>query len=596
MRFRTLAATALAAAFVPAVVAQSGGPAAVPGTLASIPTNYHAVQTRTVYSKPALPSLGPAGHRFSDPTFASRMLRVTDGSTRPGYPGRSYSAPSAAHQLSWNATSDRFYIRSLDGWFIPYEFNAATMTASRIQPVATGDGGLLVSSHVEPQFSFVNRDIIFGTTRDQTDPNHDYPVVHKYDFATGTYTTLLNLRLVTAVSPDTYAGALSSSAATPETLSIMFGGPSQDSHFKVAVFPASGGTAANTIVLNTRDSLITRNGKTASTASTLGFLLHHAWIDMSGRYVLLYPVAQQPFSYLVWDLTTDVITPVTTRPFGHDAAGYAMQVNQDCCTSSAQDAAQWQFRLLATPNTTSDLINPVLTPPQTFLADHTSWNNAQPERRVPILSSLYRYYKNTYNTTPWRAWDDEIVAIQTDGGGAVWRFAHHRSNVTNDLGNDGTYFWYQPRANLAPNGRWALFTSNWEKTLGVAAITEPDGIYRTDVFIVGLAAGSFTDDPLVAGVTVVRALHVTELRTRIDVLRANRGLPLYAWTDPSLAAGAWIRAAHIADLRTALEQAYVAAGRTPPAFTDPFLSAGATPIRAVHVEQIRQGVLALEGS
>ena len=52
------------------------------------------------------------------------MLRVTDEQTRPGLPGRSFTAPSAAHQLAWNASSDLFYIRSIDGAIIPYTFDA----------------------------------------------------------------------------------------------------------------------------------------------------------------------------------------------------------------------------------------------------------------------------------------------------------------------------------------------------------------------------------------------------------------------------------------------------------------------------------------
>jgi hypothetical protein len=524
------------------------------------------------------------------------MMRVTDGNTRPGVPGRSYATPSAAHQLSWNSSSDRFYVRSIDGWFIPYNFNAATMTASRIQPTGTGNGGLLISSQVEPQFSFLSPDIIFGSTRDQSDPNHDYPVVHRFDFASGTYQNLLNLRQVTPVAPDTYAAALSSSATNPEKLSIIFGGPSQDSHFKVAVFQVDS-PASSLVILDTLASQITRNNVTRSTSTALGFRLHHAWMDLSGRYVVLYPVSQQPVSYLVWDLTNDVITPVTTRASGHDALGYGVQVNQDCCTGTAWDAAQWQLRALGTPNTTTDLINPVLTPTQTYLADHTSWNNAQPDRPVPILSSLYRYYKNSYNTTPWRPWDDEIVAVQTDPSSAatVWRFAHHRSNITADVPGDGTYFWYQPRANVSPNGRYALFTSNWEKTLGAAAAAEPDGLYRTDVFVVSLLAGIFTDEPLVVGVTPLKAIHITELRARIDLLRVAYDLSPYPWADPSLGPGTLVRVAHVADLRTALQQAYEAAGRPDfPNLTDPVLSPGITPIRAAHIQQLRQAVVALE--
>jgi hypothetical protein len=111
---------------------------------------------------------------------------------------------------------------------------------------------------------------------------------------------------------------------------------------------------------------------------------------------------------------------------------------------------------------------------------------------VPILSSLYRYFNGTYNTTPWRAWDDEIVAIQTNqvaSGATVWRFAHHRSDVAYDGDpSQAVYFWYLPIAAISPNGRWAIFTSNWEKTLGLAtgSDSQPGGLYRCDVFLIAL--------------------------------------------------------------------------------------------------------------
>ena len=571
--------------------AQSGG----------VPNTYHAISNRTVYAKPAVPSLGAAGWRFTEPTFASRLLRVTDGNTRPGFPGRSYSTPSAAHQLSWNATSDRFYIRSLDGWFVPYNFDPTTMTATRIQPTTTGDGGLLIQSHVEPQFSFRSGNIIYAATRDQTATDgHDYPVIHQYDFNTGRYTILLNLRPYTEIDPqfpdarDTYAGALSSSATVPEKVSVMFNAGNQDRHYKVAVFNVSA-PASSLVILNTLASTVTRNGIPVPT-TPLGFRLHHAWIDQTGQWVVLAPTGGSPAHFIVWNLATDTFAPVTTRPFGHDALGYGWQVNQDCCASGAPfDGAQWQLRSLTTPQTSTDLINPQLSPRQTYIADHTSWNNAQPDRRVPVLSSLYRYYKNTLNTTPWRPWDDEIVAIQTDAtaGARVWRFAHHRSNITMDVPGDGTYFWYQPHANISPNGRWALFTSNWEKTLGLATNSEPEGIYRTDVFIVRLLGGSFTDAPLTLG-KVIKAVHFTELRGRIDVLRVIHGLTPFAWTDIDLGPGSLIKRAHLIDLRTALAQAYTAAGQTPPAFTETITSQ-VTFVRASHLEELQNAVIALEG-
>jgi hypothetical protein len=54
-----------------------------------------------------------------------------------------------------------------------------------------------------------------------------------------------------------------------------------------------------------------------------------------------------------------------------------------------------------------------------------------------------------------------------------------------------------------------------------------------------------------------------------------------------------IRAPHITDLRTALAQAYLAFGQTPPTYTDPGLGAGTT-IKAVHIAELRAALTAIE--
>ncbi len=110
-----------------------------------------------------------------------------------------------------------------------------------------------------------------------------------------------------------------------------------------------------------------------------------------------------------------------------------------------------------------------------------------------------------------------------------------------------------------------------------------------------VGAGPFTDHPLVAGVTPVRAVHFTELRERTDALRVAWGLGPFAWTDRVLTAGVTpMRLAHLLELRWALEAAYDAAGRAAPRWTDPAPAAGATPIRAAHVMELRAAVAALE--
>jgi hypothetical protein len=269
-----------------------------------------------------------------------------------------------------------------------------------------------------------------------------------------------------------------------------FGGSSQDRHHYVVVFDRA--NPQNRHLLDTLASTI--DGRPAPIR--LNFLLHHAMIDRSGRYVMLYTTSTDQAApryaaqeYL-WDTVTGAVTELGTSalPYGHDAFGYGVLVNQDCCTTTSWDAAQWQFRALSAPLATRDLIRTVLSPKEVYLSDHTSWNNAAADRLTPVISGLYRYGANT---TPWRAWDDEIVAIQTDAAAGteatVWRFAHHRSDVRYDGDPTRVAFWYQPHPNVSQDGRWVLFTSNWEKTLGIDSSPEAGTAARQDVFLIDLA-------------------------------------------------------------------------------------------------------------
>jgi hypothetical protein len=54
-----------------------------------------------------------------------------------------------------------------------------------------------------------------------------------------------------------------------------------------------------------------------------------------------------------------------------------------------------------------------------------------------------------------------------------------------------------------------------------------------------------------------------------------------------------VKAVHVTQMRTALTQAYQAAGRTAPSFSDPSLTAGLTAVRAAHIAKLRAAVLAL---
>jgi hypothetical protein len=447
---------------------------------------YEAVTDRTAYREPALPALGPAGSTFRDPVFKSTITRVTDAMTRPGTPNRSYRTPSSPHQNTWSAKSSYFYVIGSNGaGAIPFAFDPSTGTARRIQPSGSGEGGMVLKFYIEPQFSYVDDAIIFGSFNGVGSTKR---TIDQYDFRTGAYTTLFNLDTLAGGLANTYIGGIASSGGPVERIMAFFGGASQDRHRYVVVFDRANPQKRQ--VVDTVASTI--NG--APSPVRLDFKLHHVAIDRSGRYVMLYSTsadqtgARKAAQEYLWDLESGRITELGTAalPYGHDAFGYGTYVNKDCCTSSTWDAGQWQFRALASPLATRDLVKTVLKPQQVYMADHTTWNNARPDRLLPVVSGTYRFGANT---TPWRAWDDEIVAIQTDAAGAestIWRFAHHRSDVSYDGDASRVAFWYQPHPNISQDGRWVLFTSNWEKTLGVDPVPEPGTAARQDVFLLEL--------------------------------------------------------------------------------------------------------------
>jgi hypothetical protein len=103
----------------------------------------------------------------------------------------------------------------------------------------------------------------------------------------------------------------------------------------------------------------------------------------------------------------------------------------------------------------------------------------------------------------------------------------------------------------------------------------------------------FTDPSLTAQQSVLRAVHMSELRLRIDALRVRYGYQAYQWTDDPLV-GVVVKALHLTEIRAALADAYGAAGVSPPSYTDPVPLSGATPIRAIHILELRAAIERLE--
>lgn len=149
-----------------------------------------------------------------------------------------------------------------------------------------------------------------------------------------------------------------------------------------------------------------------------------------------------------------------------------------------------------------------------------------------------------------------------------------------NVGNTTTYTF-----NGLTNGTTYYFTVKAYSTSGV--FSGPSNQ------VSGVPSNAFTDDPLISGVTAIRAIHLVELRARIDALRTRFALPAFSWTDPAVVPGAvTVKSVHLAQMRSALGSVYAALKRTTPVYTDTALTG--VPVKAVHLTELRAAILAVE--
>jgi Big-like domain-containing protein len=113
---------------------------------------------------------------------------------------------------------------------------------------------------------------------------------------------------------------------------------------------------------------------------------------------------------------------------------------------------------------------------------------------------------------------------------------------------------------------------------GISAFSGPD--LATTV--------TLSDDPIIAGSTVVRAAHLNELRAAVDAVLACAEMPALPYTE-TLMPGAVINATDVTELRAQLTAARAALGLPAIVYSDPVLAAGDT-IRAAHVQELRSAV------
>jgi hypothetical protein len=97
----------------------------------------------------------------------------------------------------------------------------------------------------------------------------------------------------------------------------------------------------------------------------------------------------------------------------------------------------------------------------------------------------------------------------------------------------------------------------------------------------------FSDDPLVPGSTVVKGIHLTQMRTAVNAMETLAVIPNTPYADPS-PVGVFIQGLHITQLRARLDAARVALGLSALVYSNT-ITAGVSPIRAIDFTEIRNG-------
>ncbi|HEX8984072.1 MAG TPA: hypothetical protein VF767_01520, partial [Bryobacteraceae bacterium] len=438
-------------------------PAERPALAASaIPVTYDAISDVSVRPAWTAPAIGPAGSSVIAPIYGSRIIRVTDQWTQANAINSAFHGPLDSFIDNWNADSTMVWVRGARG-VIPYRFDPNSAAPHRISRPGDASGGLLLD--FSGPFSHRRPNIMYGASK---------LTIFEYDFNTGNRTTVFNgAQAVPGAAP---GESMPAASDDDSRLCLAFSG-AKGTYQYVAVLDRSTGAYS---VLDARNSKL--NGQ--NTAIPLGFGIDSAYLDRSGRYVIITKgqAAAGVSPTVVWDVSSSIVAEVHNNTGGAQASGFGVRVNESGYTTATGQAVNYAYRSLdpGQLSTPELLIDPNLASSEGVGAStgHFSWNNAQPGTRVPIVGTHYRTAQDA--ARPQKVWDNEIIAVATDGSSRVWRFAQHFSIV------DGSNDFDAPRGSVSPDGRWYLFTSNWGKQLG----NDPAGLARQDVFLVELRPGT----------------------------------------------------------------------------------------------------------
>jgi hypothetical protein len=396
------------------------------------------------------PTLGVAGSVIVDPFCGNQILRVTDENTDPKRPGITWVTHSSGESNPWAADTSAFVVGDLGGsWFL-YDFDPEAFTCKLVDRTP-GFG----------QFSWCDRDLMYGVKEF---------TLRSWNRTSNQITDIVNFKdypeLAIPTTPRWYVLSLSISVDGHRLCCYL--GPSQDKGEIIVVWDTILGLGW----LRTTTGEFGGWGK-GQIPNWSSLLLHDCRIGKGGNTVRV-STSNVP-GLMFWRPGTAFwqLTPPAPEPpvsLGHKALGYSTHYGGDLRSVPCR----FIHAPLFAPQLWQDLMDPVPKPVPNWWVDwHISVCPDQHDRN-PIFLSSENVQRNPIDGSPPTAmsyFDNEIFAISTDGSGRFWRLAHTYSIARGS-------FWATPRGNVSLDGRFYVFNSDWQLTLGGTFPKQ-----RVDVFV-----------------------------------------------------------------------------------------------------------------
>src|SRR5262245_56919026 len=224
---------------------------------------------------PALPATA-VGEVIVDPTFGSRILRVTGPDTNPAAPGVSYRSSDSTIQRGWNSTISRVTVEDTYGQQLVFAFDPQTVHARLLRRVAfdrrrdnprTAPDQIVPFNGSDCAWHDVHPDRLYGRSGNTT--------IKVLDFSTTQLSTVVERGDLLDLPADTCTSGV---CVMHDTLLTTCGGSINDDMHYVVVGPLA---HADWRTLNTLALTQFNQGR--------GFLLHSTTMDLTARYVLMVP-------------------------------------------------------------------------------------------------------------------------------------------------------------------------------------------------------------------------------------------------------------------------------------------------------------------